>query len=119
MRIKIEGSLEPERVLSVLKTLMKRAPAGSHITGFNMYLTVRDKDWKEVEFLNDEGRPMESLVFQEPRTSVSLPARPNRRAKADRATQTNTIQEKPALRVVGGKDCASTRKPAVAAAANQ
>jgi hypothetical protein len=109
MRIKVEGKITTDRVMEVLKDLMRRAPQDSVMTGFNMYLTVRDSNDYPVDFLNDDGTPMEMLVYREKRHAVPLraPKRP--------------VKRKPQLKLVKGAPRLenAAKAPPMAAAANQ
>ena len=72
MRIKIEGRVTPERVVEVMMDLLARSPQNSAFTGMNLYFTIRDEDELPVEFLNEDGNPLELITYRETRRQVPL-----------------------------------------------
>lgn len=94
MRIKIEGCIGKERVMQVIEDLLRRADADA-LTGFNMYFTIRDDRGFPVDLLNENGEPLEFLVYRETRHAVPLrKQRPPRVKKG----------QKPVLKIVGGTE---------------
>lgn len=85
MRVKIEGQITKERVIEVLMDMMARAPVDSTLVGFNMYLNIRDAHGRLVEFLNEEGAPIEMVLYREDRNQLPIkgqpPKKPARKGK--------------------------------------
>lgn len=76
MRIKIEGRVTPERVGEVMRDLLARSPQNSDFTGVNLYFTIRDEKEQPVDFLNEEGHPLELITYRETRRQVPLRGNP-------------------------------------------
>lgn len=76
MRIKIEGNIIKERAIEVLLDIMARAPENSTLVGFNMYLNIRDAQGRLVEFLNEDGTPLEMVLYREERNQLPLKRQP-------------------------------------------
>jgi hypothetical protein len=94
MRIKVEGRVDFDRVLRILKDLYVRSGEGSTIHGLNIYLNIRDADGQLVEFTGKDGNPIEIVTYTEDRVQVPLKNASNTRKPAKPKVQ------KPKLSVV-------------------
>lgn len=86
MIVKITGPTRPQAIASILDQLCQSGGI-EFFTGVSLYLSPRDSDGKLLQFVDDNGEPMERFCYQEPVKQISRP--PVRK------------KSKPKLKVVG------------------
>lgn len=86
MIVKITGPTRPQAIASILDQLCQSGGI-EFFTGVSLYLSPRDADGKLLQFVDENGEPMERFCYQEP---VRFVPRPNKPRKS-----------KPNLKVVG------------------
>lgn len=88
MIVKITGPTRPQAIAAILEQLCQIGGI-EFFTGVSLYLSPRDADGKLLQFVDENGEPMERFCYQEPVKQISRP-RPNKPRKS-----------KPNLKVVG------------------
>lgn len=86
MIVKITGPTRPPAIAAILERICQNGDI-EFFTGVTLYLSPRDADGKLLQFVDENGEPVERFCYQEP---VKYIQRPNKPKKS-----------KPNLKVVG------------------
>lgn len=87
MIVKITGPTRPQAIAAILEQICQNGGI-EFFTGVSLYLSPRDADGKLLQFVDDNGEPIETFRYQEPVRQIP-PRRPARK------------KSKPKLKVVG------------------
>lgn len=72
MIVKITGPTRPQAIAAILEQICQSGGI-EFFTGVSLYLSPRDADGKLLQFVDDNGEPMERFCYQEPVKQIFCP----------------------------------------------